>query len=251
MAKRQRQHSLLMSGKKSQMMTVDSIISYLIFAFFLFYMSTFIIDFMKPFSRNINNDMVYKSSEAISAEFYKSSISQEDLLNFCNYSKGDINAVRSYYEVKSILMPYYDSSANTSKQGIHFQRRGSELFLTFNTNSSEALDLIIFSKNQVYFSNISTNDYDYFNITKSNEKTLISIVSNTTSSSHIYELRINGTAIIFFNTYNYTNMFFGQTPYSYSCGDFKVFEEKRKISSTASFENKKMIVNYDVEVWFE
>ncbi|MDD4353998.1 MAG: hypothetical protein PHN56_06095 [Candidatus Nanoarchaeia archaeon] len=94
-----------MSGKKSQMMIIDSIISYLIFAFFLFYMSNFILDFMKPFSRSINNDIIYKSSEAIAAEFYKSSITTKELETFCEYSKGSINSVRSYYEVKSILMP--------------------------------------------------------------------------------------------------------------------------------------------------
>lgn len=251
MGKQQKPHLLSMLGKKSQMMTIDSIISYLIFAFFLFYMSNFIIDFMKPFSRSINNDIVYKSSEAISAEFYKSSISKQDLMNFCNYSKGDINTVRSHYEVKSIILPYYDSATNTSKQGIHFERIGNKLLLTFNTNSSEELDLIVFSKNQIYFSNISNNEYNYFNKTENGEKTIINIFSNTTNSHHNYELIVNDSAIIFFNVYNYTNMFFGTIPYSYSCGDFKVFEEKRKISSTADFENKKIFVNYDVEVWFE
>ncbi|MDD4353997.1 MAG: hypothetical protein PHN56_06090 [Candidatus Nanoarchaeia archaeon] len=62
---------------------------------------------------------------------------------------------------------------------------------------------------------------------------------------------VNESSLIFFNVYNYTNIFFGSTPYSYSCGDFKVFEEKRKISSIANFENKKIFVNYEVEVWFE
>jgi hypothetical protein len=214
-------------------------------------MSNFILDFMKPFSRNINNDIIYKSSEAIAAEFYKSSISQQDLLNFCNYSKGSINNVRSYYEVKSILIPYYDSAVNVSNSGIHFQRRGNKLSITFNTGSSEMLDLIIFSKSQIYFMNTTNSEYNYFNKTESGEKTLISIFSNTTQSSHSYELITNSSSIIFFNIYNYTTIFFGNTPYSYSCGDFKVFEEKRKISSTADFENKKIFINYDVEVWFE
>jgi hypothetical protein len=251
MGKWQKQHSLLMLGKKSQMMTIDSLISYMIFAFFLFYMSKFIIDLMNPFSRSINNDIIYKSSEALSAEFYKSSISNQDFLNFCNYSKGDINSVRSYYEVKSILIPYYDSPINDSKKGIHFQRIGNKILLTFNTNSSEKLDLIVFSTNQVYFFNISNNEYNYFNKTQNNKQTLINIFSNTTQSPYSYELIVNDSAIIFFNIYNYTNMYFGKIPYSYSCGDFKVFEEKRKISSTADFENKKILINYDVEVWFE
>jgi hypothetical protein len=215
-------------------------------------MSNFIIDFMKPFSRSINNDIVYKSSEAISAEFYKSSISTQDLLNFCNYSNNfSINNVRSYYEVKSILMPYYDSAANISARGIHFQRIGNRLLLTFNTNSSESIELIVFSKSPVSFINSSSSEYDYFNKTENGEKTLISIFSNTTESFRSYELTANGSAMIFFNTYNYTALFFGTTPYSYSCGNFKVFEEKRQLSSIASFEDKKMFVAYDVEVWFE
>jgi len=251
MAKKQRQLSLLMSDKKSQMMVIDSIISYMIFAFFLFYLSSFIVDFMRPFSRGINNDIVYKSSESIASEFYKSSITTDDLKNFCNYSSGDINSVRAYYEVKSILLPYYDSSINQSMQGIHFQRQGNTVLIIFSTNSTESLDLAVFSKEQVYFSNKTFGENNSFSKADFEEESYISITSNTTLQSHSYELIVNGSAIIFFNTYNYSTIFFGSTPYSYSCGDFKVFEEKRQISSTASFENRKILVNYDVEVWFE
>jgi len=244
-------HSRSMSGKKSQMMIVDSIISYLLFSFFLFYTSSMIIDIMQPFSKSINNDIIYKNSESLSTVFYKEDISAKDLLGFCNYSKGEINSVRSDYEIKSISMPYYDESVNESAQGIHLERSKNELLIIFNTGSSQNFDLIIFSKSQINFENKTYSEYSTFNKTDEDNFVLIKIFSNSTTSAQKYELTVNDTATILFETYDYSNIFVGKTLYQFSCGDFKVLEQKRKLSVIANLENKKILVNYNVEAYFE
>ena len=91
--------------KKSQVMSVDSSISYLLFAIFLFYMSTYVINISKPYNSYIQYEQLYKNGEAINAEFLTTDVSQQYLNNLCNTNYSNVINVRAGYEFKSLKMP--------------------------------------------------------------------------------------------------------------------------------------------------
>lgn len=251
MAKLRKQVFQSQSGKKSQMMIIDLIIAYLIFALFLFYISDFVVNFMQPFSNNINFDINHRDSESLKNYFYKPTIFKNDINEFCNFSINKSLSAKSNYEIKSIIMPYYDSYFNSNELGIYLLRKGNSLIIDFNANQSLFFDIIIFTSNNVYFNNLTVNEYDYYNKTIFEKKVLLSIFSNSSNQKSSFEIIVNDTAFLFFNYYDYDNIFISNIPFKYDCGKERFSEKKILFNSIANFENKKILVDYSVEVWMK
>ncbi|MDD5053800.1 MAG: hypothetical protein PHT91_03375 [Candidatus Nanoarchaeia archaeon] len=240
-----------MSDKKTQVMIIDSIISYLLFAFFILYISKSVTDIMNPFSRIINNEIISKSTESLSLIFHRTAISQKDIAEFCNYSTNEIKSVRASYEIKSLMLPHNDEPINESATGIHFQRTNNELSIIFNTLSAQTIELTVFSNNEPIIENASISEYDYFEKTAHETFSVITIHSNSTNEPTKYSIKINSTALIFIDSQENNDLFVGKNAFSFSCGDLKIVEEKRTISLSAILENKEIIADYEVEAYFE
>ncbi len=238
-----------LSGKKCQSVAVDMIISYLIFSFFLLYMSTFLLDLIKPFSSQASEEIMDKMFETKALGFRLDGISEESMDDVCSQTTQQINAIRASYEAKTAIMPYYDELPLAS-QGINIQRAGSNMLINFSTGDFRQITLNVFSTN-ASIANQTYNIYNTYSITPLNNSNEIEISANSTDSYQIFELSIENDAIIIFDFKGYEEVFFGKTRAYYSCGDYKTLEQKKTMSSYASIGSKKLIANYFVEAWLE
>ncbi|MBN1923570.1 MAG: hypothetical protein JW791_02305 [Nanoarchaeota archaeon] len=250
----QKQSSRSMSGRKAQLMSIDSSISYLLFALFLLYMSNYIVNISKPFTSYINYGELYKNSESLSNDFVTSDVSREYLNNICTTDYVNVVSTRANYEVEAVKLPGFDEETNPSIQGVHMRREGSKVTLFFNTGLETNFDLIIVTNEKVSFNNYNTEAGDEFNITRSSSVVTINVHSdNTLSDTDDYELETTGDALIFFNYYenSFENVYLGTTPLSYSCGALRSLSKKSYFSSYAVLEEKEVIVAYGVDVWWD
>ncbi len=238
-----------LSDKKCQSVAVDMIISYLIFSFFLLYMSTFLLDLIKPFGSQANEEIMDKEFETKALNFRLDSITIESMNDLCNQTTNNINAIRASYEAKTAIMPYYDELPEISL-GIHIQRIGLNMIINFSTGDSRQITINAFTSN-LSINNLTYNPYNSHSITQLNNSYEITISANSTDSAELFELSIEEEAIIIFDFNGYTEAFFGKTPAYYSCGDYKIVEQKKTMSSYSNIGSKKLIANYFVEAWLE
>jgi len=238
-----------LSDKKCQSVAVDMIISYLIFSFFLLYMSTFLMDLIKPFGSQANEEIMDKEFETKALGFRLESITTESMNNLCSQTTANIDAIRASYEAKTAIMPYYDELPGIS-QGIHIQRIGLNMMINFSTGDFRQITMNSFISN-VSINNLTYNPDNNYSITPLNNSYEIIISTNSTDSPQLFVLSLEKDAIIIFDFNGYTQVFFGKTPAYYSCGDYKIVEQKKTMSSYSNIGSKKLIANYFVEAWLE
>ena len=247
-----KQHSHSQSGKKAQVMSVDSSISYFLFALFLIYMSDFILDISEPYSSQIRQELLYKNSEALEHAFTTNDVSREYLNNICTTNYTKVISTRAKYETKGVILPAYDEQVNDTKLGLHIQRQGNKARITFNTNTTANLSIIIITNNEVIITEENTEPNDEYTKTKNQDTTLISIQDNNTmGDKDTYEITINDSVILFLDYENMEQSYIGLTPLAYNCGRIRSLPKKTYYSNYAILEEKQVIVEYGVEVWWE
>ena len=253
MNKQGKQRSLTVSGKKAQVMSVDLVLSYFLFAMFILYMSSFIINISNPFSSYVKYEIMYKDSEALRQEFITSDVSREYLNLVCNTSYANVVSTRASYEAEGIKMPGFDEDVNSSKSGIQLKRENNDLILYFNTNTTTNISFVFVTSDTISVSNQSTEIYDSYNKTITSRGSTISInVNNSYEDADTYIINVNATCL-FFVSYlgDMEEAYLGTTPLKYSCGDERGLAKKSYFLSYAVLEESDMIVSYGVEVWWE
>lgn len=249
---KQNSHSQL--GKKTQILSVDASLAYLLFALFLFYISNYVVTISKPYSSYISYGELYKNSEALSTEFLTRDVSQNYINSICERNYSNVLNIKANYEFKALTMPGYDEEINNSKIGVHFQRINNELKILFNNNDTVQTDVIILTNEDVQITSSNTEFYDSYSTSKSTDTFTINfLVNNTNEDSDEYLITINSNSLIFLNYYtnDLGNYYVGKTPLYYSCGNERNLAKKTYYSNYAVIEENNIIVNYGVEVWWE
>lgn len=248
---RQRFHS--QSGKKAQVMSVDSTLSYFLFALFLLLTSNYIINVSKPFTSYVNYEVIYKNTESLNREFKTGDVSREYLNNVCNSSYANVVSTRASYKTRAIKLPAYDKKTNTSKQGVHYEREGDSVRITYNTNTTLSLNYVLITQEDVTITEYNTEESDDYNKTRDDNIVTITLsVNNTFEDVDEYEITTNAKTIMFINYYqDVENAYLGKTPMSYSCGLSRNLAKKSYFNSYAVLEELNAIANYGVEVWWE
>lgn len=240
-----------MSGKKTQSMVIDSIMAYMLFSFFLIYMSSASAELFNPFSMHISDEMSYKASQALSYGFLKEGFSRDDLERFCTSKDYQISAANSGYLIKSAQMPFYDESINESIKGIHFQRKGSEMLLFINSEIEQELSIKIFSKKNILIESIAKGEGFNYSKASNNGMQTFEIFSNSTEYPEIHYFKSLDDSTIFFELSDSSYAFMGKTPFSFRCGEMKLFEKSIVSRGFSELEGKKLICDYYLEAWIE
>ncbi len=235
-------------------MSIDSSISYLLFALFLLYMSGYVINISKPFTSYLNYESVFKNSESLSTNFITGDLSRDYLNNICNNDYANVVSTRALYEVEALILPAFDESVDTSNTGVHLRRTGDSLTAHFNTNEAVNFDFILVTNEDVEFTTANTEAEDDYNMTRSGETVTINIYSdNTGSDTDDYVITTSGEVIIFLNYYinSFEQVYLGTLPLAYSCGEIRSLARKSYFNSYAVLEEMRVIASYGVEVWWE
>ena len=146
-----------LSGKKCQSGAVDMIISHFIFLFFLLYMSTFLLDLVRPFSSQASEEIIDKIFETKALSFRLDGIGEEVMNDLCNQTTESINAIRASYEARTAIMPYYDELPE-ALNGIKIQRIGLKMLINFSTGDYRQLSMKIFQARSI--TNLTYNEYN-------------------------------------------------------------------------------------------
>lgn len=247
-------HSALRSTRKTQVNTIDTLISYVIFLLFLIQVVSFIQNLSNPFDSYIKAAILYKNAEALKGTIIVKE-ADEDFMNYlCSADFPNTIGTAVNYNIKGLLMPYYDSETEESKIGIHIKRSGNSMNLTFNTNTTSELELVIPIVADIKLSSINTESYDYYNKTWNGKYYEIIIFSNNTDTdTDSFKIELNSTVVILFNTQyaNNTDIFAGTTPFNYSCGRARLLPKKSYYSSYALLDDAGAVINYGVDVWWQ
>ena len=246
--------SALKSYKKAQVTSIDTLISYVIFALFIVEVALFLRNLANPFESYVTAGIIYKNSESLKDLIITTSVPNHFIDDYCSSAYPNVVSIRASYEVKGLSVPFYDEPIVESIIGVHALRRGDTIRLLFNTNNTVRLDLVIPSMKDVTIASYNTENYDYYNKSIRNGAQIISIVSNNTElETDTYEVTIDDSIIVLFsNQYlNGATMYAGTTPFNYSCGEIRGLPKKSYYTAYAVMESLGALLQYGVDTWWE
>ena len=125
---------VLQLNRKTQMLNIDSTLSFIIFSIFLIMISSFIQDLIVPYESSINYEIMYKDAASLSKTFITLDLTKEYLDNICNSEYSNIISTRGNYEAQALKLPAYDDIINASNQGIHIRRNNQIIELDISKN---------------------------------------------------------------------------------------------------------------------
>ena len=241
-----------MLGKKSQVMSIDSTISFLLFVMFLFVIANYIVDISKPYNSYINFEKMYKDSESLNNEFFKTDISREYLDSICNGSFANVLTTNAEYEIDAVVIPGFDAEYNSSKTGIHLKREGDKIYFLFNTNSSQSVQIIFLTTKELSIDEYNLESDDYYNNSRSIDSVVINFFSNSSNDdSDLFVVNIDDNTLFFISSlYSFENIYLGVTPLFYSCGSPRGLSKKSYVYSYGILEELNAIAYYGVDIWW-
>lgn len=119
-----------MQSSKHGQVDVDSLLSNLIYLFFIFFTVSYLLELTNPFRDVIDNEIQEKRSIIMYKRFQKPEISQDYFKNICNESVAPFYQFYAEYDIKAFLFPgddNYDGYPNSTAGEIHFSRTEDEL----------------------------------------------------------------------------------------------------------------------------
>lgn len=252
--KKCKQSLLLQLNKKTQMLNIDSTLSFIIFSIFLIMITSYIQDLITPYESSINYEIMYKDAESLSKTFVTNDLTKEYLDNIClsNYSK--VLSTYAYYQIKTIEVPGYDCAINYSKYGIQLMRTGENLTIFFNTNNSIDFEIKVISSEEIIINKTKLDEYDNFSLSRDSDFFVIDFnINNSNLDNDEVMLQIKEDTLLFFNT-NYDNklIYIDGTPFFYECNKKLYYASKKDYVDSFSILNGKNIISeYGVDVYWE
>ncbi len=212
--------SHLKSSKKSQVTSIDVVIAYLVFSLFLIQVAMYITNISNPFTSYIAAEDLFKNGESIKAYFSTAKLSAAELEHFCSQVLPNVLNSSASYDLKGLMMPFYDSPANESRLGVNIKRTGNTIRLSFNTNEPATLfEIILPTSAEVEVDMVGTESFDYYNKTRVSSNYVVTFFANNTGSdTDSFDVTVNDTILVLFNPYftNTSEVFAGDVPFHYS-----------------------------------
>lgn len=246
--------SLSKSSRKSQVTSIDAVISYMIFALFLVQVTLYVQKLSSPFASYLETEILYKNTASLNEMYSKSSATREYIENLCVDKPANVLDVKLSYEVKGLSMPFFDGAANESLTGVHITRRNNKMRIYFNTNTTTQFEIVIPTREYVDILMQNTESYDYYNKTRSGEADIIKIFANNTGEdADIFEIIIDDKLLVMLNNYYIDpgEVYVGAEPLYYSCGTIRALPKKSFYSSYSLLSDMGAVVSYGVDVWWE
>ncbi len=244
----QRQHLHLQLGKKSQVSSVDSIIAYLIFAMFLFYISNFVLDLSSPFTSYIHGSIYYKDLASLKDRFYFSNIDLSTIDSICDINLPKSKLVGSGYSIVGFYLPAYDTPY--SVEGIHFNRNGNKVEIVFNNTGVVRMSVKLLTDGKASLNAVGLESDDTYNISKTDYGFYLSIVDNA-SYADIDTILLNFDKQAYF-VLEQSNLSFyvGTIESNYSCNDLFLRGSSSMFSGFSDLDHRGIVSKYWVRIWW-
>ncbi len=241
-------HLHLQLGKKGQVSSVDSIIAYLIFAMFLFYISNFVLDLGGPFTSYVQGSVYFKDLNSLKDRFYFSNIDSTTVDSICNLTLPKSRLVGSGYSVLGFYIPAYDTPY--SSEGIHFNREGYGVETLFNNSGVVGLSAKIFTDGKVSLNTIGFEGDDSYNLSKREYGFYLSIHSNASYGDlDTLSLDFDKPSYIVLEQSN-LSFYIGTLESNYSCNDIVLRGSSSMFSGFSDISHSGVVSTYWVRVWW-